>query len=206
MMHFTLISPPEPFPREAKLLNDMFSNGLETFHLRKPEMSFLKYRNLLEAVDPSFRNRVVIHSHHSLAQSFKLKGIHYTEKSRPEMLHSVKDCTISTSFHELQQLKKLSNNYQSMIDYAFLSPVYDSISKRDYQSAQFDILELKAVLKSTPFPIFALGGVEIEKIEELAELGFRGAAVIGSVWNATNPIESMKALLRKCESMEGSSS
>jgi thiamine-phosphate pyrophosphorylase len=33
-------------------------------------------------------------------------------------------------------------------------------------------------------PVYALGGVSAERLEELSELGFEGAVLLGSIWNS----------------------
>ena len=61
---------------------------------------------------------------------------------------------MSTSFHELGQLR---GDWGAALDYAFLSPVFDSISKEGYGAA-FEETALTAALSSTTMPIVALGG------------------------------------------------
>ena len=83
------------------------------------------------------------------------QGIHYTERSRPAApLARLKDSlTVSTSFHTSAQLRV----DWGAVDYAFLSPVYDSISKEGYGAA-FGEAELGAALAAATVPVVALGG------------------------------------------------
>jgi len=76
------------------------------------------------------------------------------------------------------------------LDYCFLSPVYDSISKAGYRAAGFLApgegrrRRLAAALGRSPVPVLALGGVGPGKLAELRDAGFAGAAVLGAVWRA----------------------
>jgi thiamine-phosphate pyrophosphorylase len=82
------------------------------------------------------------------------QGIHYTEKSRPRPPLPPKDnLTISSAFHDLQQL----DVKYGALDYAFLSPIFDSISKAGYQAA-FDLNDLTTCIAACNIPLVALGG------------------------------------------------
>ena len=83
------------------------------------------------------------------------QGIHYTERSRPAApLSRPRDgLTVSTSFHGLGQLRAA----WGALDYAFLSPVFDSISKEGHGAA-FEEATLRTALASATMPIVALGG------------------------------------------------
>jgi len=85
------------------------------------------------------------------------QGVHYTERSRPEapIRRPREGLTVSTSFHKLAQLRADWGG----LDYAFLSPVYDSISKTGYGAA-FEEAALGAALRTATVPVVALGGEE----------------------------------------------
>jgi len=102
---------------------------------------------------------------------------------------------ISTSFHSLGQLDE---DYGSL-DYAFLSPMFDSISKSKYYSAGFDTEELRTTLKALHFPVIALGGIDDNKISRLHKLGFKGAAILGAIWNSEDPINEFIKIQKECE-------
>ena len=85
-----------------------------------------------------------------------LQGVHYTEKGRAEAGHirPQQGLTSSTALHELAQLEE----DLGCLDYAFLSPIFDSISKAGYHAAFQDSEKLKAAVAASPVPLFALGG------------------------------------------------
>src|SRR5687768_15635196 len=56
-------------------------------------------------------------------------------------------------FHSLEELEACQQHYE----YAFLSPVFDSISKTGYKS-KFDLHSLKVFLRNRKEKIIALGG------------------------------------------------
>ena len=69
------------------------------------------------------------------------------------------------------------------MDYVFLSPIFDSISKRGYRS-QFSLTELqKAAAEGIiDSKVVALGGITKDKLPLLQSLHFGGAAMLGAIW------------------------
>ena len=105
-------------------------------------------------------------------------------------------------FHSLKELEVCKEKYE----YVFLSPIFDSISKSGYKSA-FDLDELKNSplifsRRGAGGEVFALGGIDEDKIELVSELGFDGVGVLGALWSNKNPIEKFKQLFSLCNSIE----
>ncbi|CAG9463169.1 unnamed protein product [Pedinophyceae sp. YPF-701] len=119
------------------------------------------------------------------------------EAERPALpLPALDGLTQSTGFHDMAPLRAAD---QGGLTYAFLSPVFDSVSKVGYKSARFDEQELRSTLAACPRPVYALGGVTPDRVPQLADLGFAGAAVIGHVWGSDDPVGSLRALLDAAE-------
>jgi thiamine-phosphate pyrophosphorylase len=89
------------------------------------------------------------------------------------------------------------------LDYCFLSPVFDSISKSGYTSAGFLAAEkrqgLERALKEAPLPVLALGGVGPGCLGELRAAGFAGAAVLGAVWGQEDVVGAYRRLAEEAE-------
>ncbi len=47
--------------------------------------------------------------------------------------------------------------------------------------------------------VIALGGVNIEKIEQVMDMGFDGMALLGGIWKSGNPIAQFKNIKEECE-------
>ena len=73
--------------------------------------------------------------------------------------------------------------HKSHCDYLFLSPIFDSISKQGYTHhfSEEELIEAreKGIIDRQ---VFALGGVEADKLPLLQSYGFGGAALLGSLW------------------------
>jgi len=174
-----IITEPNFIPDEEKFINALFEEGLEVLHLRKPEATVLQLHGFLSKIDQQFHSRIMIHSHYELLETFQLRGLHFTEKSKGQIRsYDEVRCTKSLSIHELSDMKCVDNT----INYVFLSPIFPSVSKAGYSKVwNFD--RLKAELSShRTFKIVALGGLIFDNIEQVTELGFDDFAMLGSIW------------------------
>jgi len=188
-MEIVLISPPNYMDGEIDLIHKMFEHGLRVFHLRKPGFNSNQLAEYLDRINPEFYSRIKIHNFFEFLERYRLGGIHIpvamTEKSNIIDVKKHKNISISSSFHTFDELKRKNEH----VDYAFLSPVFDSISKKNYKG-KFDYNELPEVLAQSNIRIIALGGCKAENINQIKQLGFSGAAVLGAVWNSTDPFKS----------------
>lgn len=205
-MKVIVISGPNEKAGEMETLTSLFEAGLERFHLRKPNYSTQQMREYLNRVPAKYYNRIVIHSHHELCLRYKLAGIHLTGKHKKQkywltwlrnkyLKMRLPELEITTGFHTLGSLAEDQNKYA----YVFLSPVFDSISKIGYRST-FNEDSLAKVVRGAKTKVFALGGVDEDKIERASELGFYGVALLGSIWKSGEPLSKFKRILASCNS------
>ena len=85
-------------------------------------------------------------------------------------------------------------------DYMFLSPVFDSISKRGY-SSHFSLEDIKSNSGIVKDRVFALGGVSADNIGLLPDAGFGGAAVLGFLWEPYKHDRDVQNLVRRLRSI-----
>lgn len=187
-MKLILISP-ETGLQELNILPTIFYSGLQYYHIRKPDFNERELREYLLKVPKDFHNRIIIHSHHQFADEFSLKGIHYPETLRKRTQDYPSHLQISTSFHNVDELKQ----WPLKFDYAFLSPIFNSISKTGYKSV-FDLKQLRNVLPEIDQNIVALGGIDEENIEQLNASGFSGVALLGAIWKSKDPVGKFKGI------------
>ena len=62
-----------------------------------------------------------------------------------------------------------------------LSPIFDSISKKNYSPA-FSQRQLILINEKTENSIYALGGVDVSHIQTAKNDGFKGVVLYGSIW------------------------
>ena len=179
-MQMIVITSPEFFPGEASLINRLMALGIDRLHLRKPGASADDHRRLLQEIEPRWYRRVVLHDCHELVagEESPLGGIHLNSRNPHARLLSAGQ-TLSASCHSLDELRQRL----PQLDYAFLSPVFNSISKQGYHAAYTpEELQTAASEGLIGSRVVALGGVDMERIPQLAEWHFGGAAFLGDIW------------------------
>lgn len=146
----TVITEPENFSGERALVELMLRRGVDRVHVRKRRAEDAEA--LIAEIAPEFHGRLRVHYYPELASRYGCE-MHLRERS----------C------HSVDELRE-------DVEYQFLSPIYDSISKEGYKS-RFDLAELRVGGN-----VIALGGVTPEHFGELRAAGFGGAAMIGYIW------------------------
>ncbi len=190
-----VISPVSYLSSEADIVTKLFEQGLEGFHLRKPLWESWQAEEFLRSIPEIYHRHIVIHNHFDLVNKFALKGIHLNKENKRKFDLLKKYSVISASFHSFEEIKEEHFDYE----YVFLSPVFDSISKSGHKAA-FDLKSLAENIrlwhakKPLAIKIFALGGINPQNLKIASSNGFSGAAVIGSVWNETDPLKAFTAL------------
>ncbi|MDD6778678.1 MAG: thiamine phosphate synthase [Bacteroidales bacterium] len=185
-MRLIAITPEVSGPDEIVRLLKLLRAGFSYVHIRKPSMSKDGVRSYISAIPQELHPRLKLHSHFELAGEFAVGGFHLNH--RYPIIPAGIDASalsVSRSCHSLSELKAATE-----CDYAFLSPVFDSISKTGYGSA-FPPLELMRFFAENPqcHNAVALGGVTAEHLHELREWGFAGAAFLGYIFGAESDIE-----------------
>lgn len=191
MTNLIVISHESDIENEISLVNELFHNGMQLFHLRKPLWDIDYQRYFLNNINSEFRDKISVHQHHETISEFGMNFFHVKENNRKQ-LRKMKGLTYSTSFHDIDTLEKEYSDF----NYCFLSPIFDSISKTDYKGAFSGNL----ILPSHANRVFALGGISIDNIDSVFEKGFYGAAVLGSVWKDKNKvIQNFKIINEACK-------
>ncbi|WP_269241502.1 thiamine phosphate synthase [Flavobacterium limnophilum] len=188
-----VITNPIPTTNEISTIHSLFKNGLELLHIRKPDFSVAEMKAFLLEIKLEFRQQLVLHSHHQLAPAFGINRIHLTQNIRKEIssetlyLYNEQGIRLSTSTHDIESF----NDLRIFFEYGFLSPVFSSISKTNYES---DTSLFESIKNRTNFStqLVALGGIYSENISETIEAGFDDVALLGTIWNSNNPIENFK--------------
>ncbi|WP_300663901.1 thiamine phosphate synthase [Fluviicola sp.] len=186
-----VISDSELKPGKATLVNELFRAGLDLFHIRKYEADESELIGFVRAIDPEYRTRLVLNHHHDLGVSLGLKRFHYSERDRKKWEDSKwtgvdPEKIYSTSVHSMEEYNGLPEHFS----YAFLSPVFDSISKPGYLAESFDF----SIRKESPAKLIGLGGIQADNAKEAIDLGFDGVALLGAIWKSENPINSLKEI------------
>ena len=200
-----VFSYPTNLPNEIVLVNALLQSDVDYFHIRKPHFEEQDLENYIEQLDEVYRYKILIHNYYRLANKYNLGGIHLNQKGMAELrteeesdkcfieplllknreilVNGKAPHHISYAAHSLTEIETLEFN----ADYIVLSPIFDSISKINYQSNFTDRTALRLAISKSKQKVIALGGVEIKHEEELKSLGFAGYARLGDYWQKYIP-------------------
>lgn len=167
-MNFLLavLTKPGSFSGEVEQLEGLLEAGVDRLHLRKPEATTLELEALVQRLAPRWVDRLVVHGNREVAARYGVRQVHGSVEVGRAM---------STSVHSWEEFAALPAG----LTYAFISPLFDSISKRGY-GANAALLELPE--QALPCRAVGLGGIGAETIGEMLRRGWTGAAVLGWIW------------------------
>lgn len=183
-----IITSPEKFSGEDKYIPTLIERGANTvgienfaIHLRKPSWTITQYAALLKKIPSQYHPNIVLHDYFSLCRDFDLRGIHLNRRntSPPHDHHG----SISCSCHSFNEVI----NAKPTMDYVFLSPVFDCISKSGYNAGftpeQLTEASVRGIIDHK---VIALGGITQARIPQIIEWHFGGYAQLGDIWNNIN--------------------
>ncbi|MFC5875326.1 thiamine-phosphate pyrophosphorylase [Chryseobacterium arachidis] len=183
-----VITPEEFVQQESEIINELFLEGLDLLHIRKPFVNSKEIADFIHKINPEFHHQLVLHSHHHLAEDFDISRLHFREIDRQNGLHQFfKNKIISTSVHEIETFNELNESWE----YAFISPVFPSISKKGYGENSNILNDIKKRNNSN-VKLMALGGINENNIQEVFESDIDGVALLGAIWESNEPLNVFK--------------
>ena len=177
-MKLILLTCPEFFVEEDKILTTLFEEGLDILHLRKPNSEPVFCERLLSLMPECYRSKIVVHDHFYLRDEFGLMGIHLS-KRHPEAPASYNG-PVTRTCYDMASLVEQKPKCQ----YVLLRNIFDSISESE-NTATFTPDELHAAARQGIIDrnVIAEGGVSLDNIDRVREWGFGGVAIRGDLWN-----------------------
>ena len=176
-MKWITITSPEFLSGEAIFIDNLFLQGLDLLHIRKPDAPLEAYKRFLLQIPKQWYSRIVLHEHFAIAEEFGLHGIHLNRRYSvaPNAFHG----SISCSCHTIEEVITQKESK----DYVFLSPIFDSISKVGYHAAFSPTLLKQAAIENViDEKVIALGGITVNNIPFVKEWHFGGVAFLGDIW------------------------
>jgi thiamine-phosphate pyrophosphorylase len=204
-MKYLVVSVKNFIAGEDEYITALFESGLELFHLRKPKSTQAELAELVSKIPEKYHKNIITHSSFELLNDFSLRGVHLTGKTTYKLNElKNKNCHISMSCNSYYDVFLLEYPF----NYVIIGPVFDSISQPKFKSC-FTEASLNEFFEKYDGKnnVFAFRGVNHDKLDIIHELGFKGAAFQGAVWQESlmGDMEIFKdnfiTLKEKCEAM-----
>ncbi|MFH1008779.1 MAG: thiamine phosphate synthase [Candidatus Latescibacterota bacterium] len=200
-MDVLAVSPESGYAEEGCILARLLEAGLCRYHLRKPRWSPARLTALLDEIPAVWRPRIVLHQHYELSESFGLGGLHLKDGADAQNLRRTwaprweDGQTMSRSLHRIDGLERDTRDW----DYAFVSPVFPSITKSGYAPdwPEEDLAEaLRCCGTDRRAKIYALGGICSDNLGRCADLGFDGVVLHGALWQDSDPVRALEHIMK----------
>ncbi|PRD56126.1 thiamine phosphate synthase [Sphingobacterium gobiense] len=181
-----LLSPEQPVAYEVAVINALLERGLPLFHIRKYQFSDTEMMAYVNNIDSGYRQRLVLHSHFHLANELGIERLHFREEDREQNRHKafMTGFTLSTSVHTIAAF----NSLMAVWDYAFLSPIFPSISKKGY-GVGYTVLDDLSLRRNLQVRLVGLGGIDQRNYSQVMSAGADGVALLGAIWKTPAPIQ-----------------
>ncbi len=180
-MKLILLTSPDFFIEEDKILTALFEEGLDVLHLRKPHSEPVFCERLLTLLPDQYHQHIVVHDHFYLKEEFGLMGIHLSHHN-PTPPPDYRDMVSRTCYtlEEVQEVKSKSK-------YVILKNIFDSISEPQYVSRFTDEDMAQATRQGIiDKHVMAQGGISLEHIPQIRQYGFGGVVIRGDLWKRFN--------------------
>jgi thiamine-phosphate pyrophosphorylase len=144
----------------------------------------------------------IVNDRCDLALAVDADGVHLGQGDLPlDLARKVmgQDKLIGISTHNPDQVLKA---IAGKPDYLGFGPIFTPGSKQDHDPV-VGLEGLRAILRLTSLPVFAIGGIQIDQVREVMRAGAKGVAVISGILKAPDISHAVKAFLAQ---MPGSTS
>jgi thiamine-phosphate pyrophosphorylase len=190
-----VITAEESWAGEEDCLDAMLESGLEKLHIRKRGGGA---EVLLKRLAERWGSRLVVHGESAvaLAREYGVPQVHgHWDKAG---VPGTQGIAFSASLHAWEEVRAVP---AGRLEYAFLSPLFDSISKPGYLAGEG---LLRRPEGAAPCRLVGLGGINKDTIGQVIEHGWDGAAVLGAIWDRPEEaVERFIALKKMIESYGG---
>ena len=171
-MKLIVMTRPTFFVEEDKILANLFEEGLENLHLYKPGAAPMYSERLLTLLGEDYNRKISVHGHYYLKEEYNLRGIHIDDAfTEPPVGYKGNLSRTCHAISELKETKKRAN-------YVFLHSIFDSQTNAD-EKQSFTREELEKASKEGLIDkkVYALGGMNLDTIRLIKDLGFGGAVI-----------------------------
>jgi thiamine-phosphate pyrophosphorylase len=130
---------------------------------------------------------LIINDHALVAQSVPLEGMHVGQDDDPVAAARKKagrSLLVGKSTHSFEQALAAQGEGA---DYIGFGPIFATPTKPDYQP--IGLKEINRVHAAVALPIFCIGGIKIENLEQVLAAGARRVAIVSGLLKAPDIVE-----------------
>jgi thiamine-phosphate pyrophosphorylase len=179
-------------------VEEALKGGVKAVQLREKDFGardLLGMAYKMRELTKTYQARLFINDRVDIALAVEADGVHLGRESIPA--HAVKKTfkdrlIIGVSTHSLDEAVEAE---KGGADFVTLGPVYHTPSKMKY-GEPIGIELLRSIKGKISIPVFAIGGIRIDKVGEVKDAGADGLALISAILTAENIRETTEKFLR----------
>lgn len=183
-------------------LEPLLKAGLNWVQLRVKNRNEKEIYNIADsfvALCEKYKAYSIINDYPNLAKRVGADGVHLgKEDMSPAEARALlgKDFIIGGTANTFEDVEAL---YEAGVDYVGLGPLRFTDTKKNLSpvlglEGYTEILQ-SCQANSIRIPIIAIGGITVEDLEALYDIGLHGVAVSGAIKRAGNPVQALKSFL-----------
>lgn len=172
-------------------------NGVSMVQLREKEATFEDFCNkafAMKKICDKYQVPLIINDSVEVCKAVNASGVHLggsdcdLKKARQELPNKI----IGASARDVATAKLAEQNGA---DYLGVGAVFGTSTKKDAKTISVPIL--CEIANSVKLPVVAIGGVNLNNVEQLANSGIAGVAVVSEIMKAKNVDTVCKEFLQK---------
>lgn len=180
----------------------LIKSGTGIIQLRAKKESSSERRKIADEIYPLFDNQdspiLIINDDFDLAKNLPKAGLHIgQEDGNPikmrEFLGDEKILGLSThSFNEA----KNANDIPHVIDYFAVGPIYSTPTKPGRKSVGLELIQQVSLMKLN-LPFFAIGGINISTVKDVANAGARKIVAVSDILKSNDSTQAITNLIKE---------
>lgn len=166
------------------VISELLDVGVKGIQLREKDLSdtaLMKLAQPIAALCQNYDAKLFINTHINVARDVGAAGVHLPAKAEP--VGSVKETETGDNFYigcSVHSLDAAKRREVEGADFLTYSPIYPTASKPGYGPA-VGTASLAEVVEGVKLPVFALGGITPDRVQECLAAGAFGVAVMSGV-------------------------
>jgi thiamine-phosphate pyrophosphorylase len=180
----------------SRLLREAADAGVDRIQIREKDLGGRQLLRLVrQALDcvEGRRTTLFVNDRLDVALSLPVHGLHLGRSSLPpEVARRIAgdELVIGSSAHNLEEALEAQENGA---DYLFVGPVYPTPSKEAYGDP-LGTARLETIVRRVRIPVYAIGGIVPDRLEELRHVPLTGVAMISAFVRARSVPELIRTV------------
>ena len=179
-------------------LEKILEAGVKAIQLREKDLSVKELFDMavwMRELTREYNAKLFINDRIDVALSVQADGVHLGQNALPiSAARTIAggQLLIGVSTHTIEEALE---SERDGADFITIGPIYDTPSKLQY-GPPIGVDTLRKVKSRVSIPVYAIGGIKLEMVEEVKEASADGIALISGILAAKNMKETTEAFLR----------